>query len=148
MTPVQLTRWNRLLEKYGEARVHKHQWEWIHGEFLPFYLYQPVDCITGYWTEWADGIGGCLSTRELTEVWGAKWRRNNGGQRTECGRRKKVVDLVIALAARPNWDTHLALRFLSEKYEMLYTPRKFCDWLNADHVQAVLVAASHIASSI
>jgi hypothetical protein len=83
MTPVQLTRWNRLLEKYGEARVHKHQWEWIHGEFLPFYLYQHVDCITGYWTEWADGIGGCLSTRELTEVWGAEveaqqWWTENG----------------------------------------------------------------------
>lgn len=141
MTPAQLSRWNYLLEKYGTARVHKHQWEWVHGDFLPFYVYQPVDCITDYWTEWADGMGSFLSARELTEVWGAKWRRNNGGQRTECGRRKRVVDLVIALSTKPNWDIKLALRFLKDKYEGLYTPRKFCDWLKSENVQAVLVAA-------
>ena len=77
----------------------------------------------------------------LTEVWGAKWRRNNGGQQTECGRQKKVIDLVTALSARPNWNVSLALRFLTEKYETRYTPRKFCDWLKPDNVQAVLVAA-------
>jgi len=141
MTPVQHARWDTLLTKFGEARVHKHQWEWIHGDFLPLYVYQSVDRLTDYWTEWAEGIGGFLSTREMTETWGPKWRRNNGGQRTECGRRKRVIDLVTTLAARPNWDVKKALRFLSEKYEDLYSPRKFCDWLKPDNVQAVLVAA-------
>ena len=141
MTPAQLARWNHLLMKYGDARVHKHQWEWLHGDFLPFYIYQPVERITDYWKEWADGMGGFLPTRELTEVWGAKWRRNNGGQRTECGQRKRVLDLTMALSARPNWDIKLALRFLAENYEPLFTPRKFSDWLVSGNVQAVLVAA-------
>ena len=142
MTPAQLKKWNALIAKYGEARVHQHAWDWVHGDFLPVYLYQSVDRLTDYWTEWAEGIGGYLPTRELTEVWGAKWRRNNGGQRTECGRRKKVIDLVTALSAKPNWDLHLALRFLEEKFEGLYSPRKFCDWLKPENVQAVLVSAA------
>src|SRR6202167_2427201 len=92
--------------------------------------------------EWTDSMGGFLPMRELTEVWGAKWRRNNGGQRTECGRRKRVIDLIVALSARPNWDIKLTLRFLKDKYEELYSPRKFCDWLKSENVQAVLVAAA------
>jgi len=46
----------------------------------------------------------------------------------------------MALAARPNWNVQLALCFLSEKYEELYTPQKFCDWLKPANVQGVLVA--------
>lgn len=147
MTPIQLSKWNSLIVKYGEARVYKHSWEWTHGDFLPFYVYQSVDRVTDYWTEWTEGIEGYLPTRELTEVWGAKWRRNNGGQRTECGRRKRVIDLMTTLSARPNWNINLAIRFLSEKYEKAYTPRKFCDWLKPENVQAVLVAAVTYCSS-
>lgn len=141
MTPAQLAKWKALTTKYGEARVYRHTWDWDQGDFLPVYVYQPANQLTDYWTEWTEGIGGYLSTRELTEGWGAKWRRNNGGMRTECGRRKRVTDLVIALAARPNWDVRLALRFLKEKYEVSYSPRKFSDWLKPDNVQAVLTAA-------
>ena len=54
---------------------------------------------------------------------------------------KRVVDLTMALSARPNWDIILALQFLAEKYEPLFTPRKFSDWLVSDNVQAVLVVA-------
>jgi Transcriptional activator of glycolytic enzymes len=142
MNAAQLVKWNALVEKYGDARVHKHQWEWVKGDFVPYYIYPSVGRITEYWAEWADGIGGFLSTRELTEAWGAKWRRNNGGQRTECGRRKKVTDLITMLSGRPNWSVNLALRFVSNKYEPLYTPRKFCDWLTAQNVQSVFVAAA------
>lgn len=109
MSQAQLAKWNTLTTKYGEGRVYRHTWDWVQGDFLPVYLYQPADQLTDYWTEWTEGIGGYLSTRELTEGWGAKWRRNNGGQRTECGRRKRVIDLVTALSARPNWDVRLAL---------------------------------------
>jgi len=146
MTPAQLTKWEHLVAKYGEVRICKHTWEWVHGDFLPVYLYQSVDRLTEYWTEWADGVGGFLSTRELTDGWGARWRRNNGGQRTECGRRKRVIDLVSVLSTRPNWNVQLALRFLEERSEGLYSPRKFCDWLKPDNVKAVLVAADKYCS--
>jgi hypothetical protein len=58
----------------------------------------------------------------------------------ECGRQKKVIDLVNALAVKPNWDICLALRFLMEKYELKYTPHKFCDWLKPETVQSIIVA--------
>ncbi len=141
MTPAQLTTWNSLIAKYGEAQVHKHTWDWVRGDFLPVYVYQSVDRLTDYWTEWAEGIGGYLPTRELTDIWGARWRRNNGGQRMECGRRKKVIDLVSALSTRPNWNVRLALRFLEEKYEVLHSPRQFSDWLTSENIKAVLIAA-------
>jgi Transcriptional activator of glycolytic enzymes len=99
MTPAQLVRWNCLLTKYSEAHVHKHSWEWVQGNFIPFYVYQLVSRLTDYWTEWMEGISGFISMRELTEVWREKWRRNNGGQQTECGRLKKVIDLLTALSA-------------------------------------------------
>lgn len=140
MTSPQLLKWNELTARFGDIRVQKHQWEWVHGEFIPFYVYQPIEKFTDYWVEWTEGVKGFLSTRELTEVWGAKWRRNNGGQRTECGRRKKVTDLISALSTRPNWDVNLALRFLSQKYH--FTPRKFSDWLTPANVQSVHVAAA------
>jgi hypothetical protein len=69
-----------------------------------------------------------------------KWRHNNGEQRTECGRQKKVIDLVTAPSTWPNWNVSLALQFLTEKYKTQYTPHKFCDWLKPDNMQAVLVA--------
>src|ERR1700683_381105 len=43
MTPAQLARWDYLVGKYGEGPVHKHSWEWIHGDFLPVYVYQSVN---------------------------------------------------------------------------------------------------------
>jgi hypothetical protein len=71
-------------------------WKWDQGNFIPFYIYQLVSRLTDYWTKWMEGISGFISTRELTEVWRVKWRHNNGEQRTECGRQKKVIDLVTA----------------------------------------------------
>ena len=68
------------------------------------------------WEEWTNGLDGHLSVRQLNDGWDARWRRNNLGQKTEAGRRKKVVELIEALAKKPNWNTQLALRFLKEKY--------------------------------
>ena len=107
--PAQLVRWNYLLMTYGEAHFHKHSWEWDQGNFIPFYVYQPVSKLTHYWTKWIEGISGFILTRELTEVWGAKWRCNKGGQQTECGGQKKVINLVTALSTQPNWNVSLAL---------------------------------------
>ena len=65
-------------------------------------------------------------------VWGAKWKRNISGVKTEAGRRKKVVDLIEKLAAKPNWTTNLALRFIRDRYDGKYTPHGFCDYLQSN----------------
>jgi hypothetical protein len=78
------------------------------------------------------GLNGFLSTRELEEGWGARWRRNHSGLKTENGRRKKVVTLVTELSQKPGWTVALALRFLQDQYGASYkTPRKFCEFLQA-----------------
>ena len=46
-----------------------------------------------------------------------KWRRNEGGLKTEGGRRAKVTTLIEELAAKRNWSVSLALRFIKEKYK-------------------------------
>lgn len=54
--------------------------------------------------------------QELAERWGAKWWRNEGSLKTEGGRCAKVITLIQELAAKPNWNMPLALRFIKEKY--------------------------------
>jgi hypothetical protein len=121
--------WLALMSQFGTQRVLKHQWEWTGGHYLPYYRYQPITQISDIWTEWAEGLNGHLSVRQLTEKWGARWRRNQGGQKTEGARRKKVTDLIMELSARPRWNVALALRFLVEKYEAKFKARSFCDYL-------------------
>jgi hypothetical protein len=142
-------KWAALLVKYGREKLDAHEWEWRNGDWLPRYRYQPVDAITDIWTEYVDGLNGCLSTRELKDRWGAKWRRNEGGLKTEAARRTKVVALVERLSAKPNWNVPLALRFLVEKYEtspaFVGKVRAFCDYLQKGGgagFQAVLGAAA------
>ena len=140
--------WSALLRRYGRGRLDAHKWEWRDGDWLPHYRYQPIHTITELWTEHTEGLGGHLSTRELVERWGAKWRRNEGSLKTEGGRRAKVTTLIQELAAKPNWNVPLALRFVREKYEnnpaYLGRVRAFCDYLQKDHGaghRAVLEAA-------
>ena len=142
--------WTALTKRYGRARLDAHQWEWRDGDWLPHYRYRPVSTITELWTEHAEGLGGHLSTRELGERWGAKWRRNEGSLKTEGGRRAKVVVLIQELTAKPNWNVPLALRFIKEKYESnpayLGRVRAFYDYLQKDRgagYRAILEAASH-----
>ena len=40
---------------------------------------------------------------------GSRWRHNNGGIKTEGGRRKKIITLIDALAVKPKWNIELAL---------------------------------------
>ena len=87
--------------------------------------------------------------RELAEWWGAKWWRNEGSLKTEGGRRAKVITLIQELAAKPNWNMPLALRFIKEKYESnpayLGRVHAFCDYLQKGHGaghRAVLEAAA------
>jgi hypothetical protein len=146
-------KWAALLTKYGRDKLDAHEWEWKSGDWLPRYRYQPVEVITDIWTEYVDGLNGHLSTRELKDRWGAKWRRNEGGLKTEAARRSKVVSLVEQLSARPNWNVSLALRFLVENYEntsaFVGKVQAFCDYLQKDGgagFQAVIAAASRYPS--
>ena len=61
-------------------------------------------------------MNGFLSTRELEERWGAKWRRNNPGLKTENGRCKKVIQLVEELSK--NQDGLSSLHFIFYKTDM------------------------------
>jgi hypothetical protein len=124
-----------MVNKYGDTRLRKHQWDFVDNEYLPHYNYRPLTQIVDVWTEWTTGIDGCLSVRELDEGWGARWRRNIGAKKTEYGRRKKIIDLVGWLVTnKPRWDTDLALRFLTEKFQPQFkSARSFSDFLTKDN---------------
>ncbi|KAJ7448120.1 hypothetical protein FB451DRAFT_1187869 [Mycena latifolia] len=149
ITAIQLASWDRLAAKFDETRLRTHQWEWITSgkdanSYLPYYTFQPSSKVTAIWDEWASGLNGFLAVRDLEETWGAKWRRNNTTQKTEMGRRKKVIQLVEKLAAKPNWGLALALRFM-EKFDGKWAPRKFYEHLQAGALSAtdeILVQSS------
>ena len=130
---LQHSNWGALVAKYGEQRLRHHPlWSWEGERFLPRYTYQPVNTICEIWEEWSSGMNGFLSTRELEEGWGPKWRRNNNTSKTENGRRKKVVMLINELSQKQGWNVPLALRFLQDQYGASYkSPRKFCEYLQA-----------------
>lgn len=137
-------KWTALLEQFGATHVNNHDWDWEDGDFLPRYEYQSVSRITDIWVEWASGLNGFIPVRDLTEKWGPKWRRNLPRKKTESARRKAVVDLINELVKKTRWEVPLALRYLQERYEPLYKPRPFCEYLTKDNragFQAVLLAA-------
>lgn len=143
----QTCKWQELVQKFGSEKLDQHQWEWIKSKWVPHYTYQPVHAISDVWYEWVGTPGGGLSVRELTETWGARWRRNNSVLKTENTRRKKIVDLVNTLSSKQGWNVSLALRFLSERYETTYTARSFSDYLGkAENQEAVLAAAKNFIS--
>lgn len=124
--------WTSLVDRFGVERLLKHGWEWVSGNYLPLYTFQPVTRITEVWDEYVAGLNGFLAVRDLDERWQARWRRNISTLRTENCRRKKITALVETLARKPNWSVNLALRFLREKYEThpdLKKPRTFCEYL-------------------
>jgi len=141
--PAQELKWAELTVRFDESRLRRHAWEWVSKDrdWLPIYKYQPVATISDIWSEWAEGVGGFLSVRDLTERWSARWRRNDAGQRTEASRRKKVVDLVTELSSKHLWNVNLALRFLRDQYEPKYKARGFCDFLTKEGRSVVLCAA-------
>jgi hypothetical protein len=127
----------------GEGQLYRHKWEWTNGTWLPYYRYLPVHSITDVWTEWSSGLDGHLPVRELEEQWGPKWRRNVPSQRTENGRRKKIVELVASLSNQRRWGIALALRFLRETYEPTHKPRAFTNYLTKHRDVVVARAASY-----
>ena len=150
VSSLQHSNWNDLVKRYGEQRLRRHPtWTWEGQGFMPYYVFQPVNSIREIWEEWSRGLNGFLSTRELEEHWGARWRRNTSGLKTENGRRKKVVGLIDELTKKPNWNVALALRFLQDRYGAAYkTPRKFCEFLqaksNMGYHQVIAAASEYI----
>ncbi|PPQ70700.1 hypothetical protein CVT25_010617 [Psilocybe cyanescens] len=122
-----------LIIKFGSEQISCHQFEWIKSktnsvsdEWLPFYKYDlNVRTLVDIWNEYTEGLHGNLSVRQLTERWGARWRRNNQGQKTEATRRKIITTLITKLSQKPNWTVDLALRFLNERYPIPSSTPKY-----------------------
>jgi hypothetical protein len=125
--------WAALVAQFGDVKLRRHTPEWVEHlhTWLPFYQFQPVFKITDIWKEYDEGLNGYISVRDLNTIWGAKWKRNKGTQKTEAGRRGKVVDLVECLVKKHSWDIARALQFLRERYEGRMGCRAFCDYLTA-----------------
>lgn len=134
-----------LARELGGAQFNLHHpWVWMGGELVPSYSYQAVHTIPDVWHEWAAGLNGYLPVRVLTERWSTKWRHGNRSLRTEAGRRKKIVDLISTLAAKPKWSVDLALRFLTDRYKH-YRPRPFSEYL-VKNTASVLQASNEFAT--
>lgn len=92
-------------------------WSEIHGGcWVPAYEFQEVKTVLDVWAEYADGLRGKISVRELEENYGATWRRNIGSTKSEWTRRKKVVDAVKQAANRVGHSTVSALTELSIRF--------------------------------
>jgi hypothetical protein len=146
MTPYR-DKWQILCRKFPASQLAAHEWTWISGDWLPVYTYPPITKITAVWTEWVDGVGGCIPVEQLTKTWEAAWRRNIGKLKVESNRRMKIVSLVQELASKPGWSVQIALRFLSEEYEPKYQARAFSDYLTKANKPMVLIAAEKYRKS-
>ena len=123
-----------LVNRYGQEKFNRHQ-PWVilkirgrQETLVPSYHYQSVSTIADVWKEWAEGLNGFISVRELMEKWETAWRQGDAGIRTEGGRRMNIIKLIEELQAKRRWSLSLALHFLKEKYSF-YTPRMFSDYL-------------------
>lgn len=106
---------------------------------MPVYKYSlDIKSIRDIWTEYATGLDGQLSVRELSDEWGARWRRNVDGQKTEATRRNLLIKLITSLSQKPHWTVQLALEYLEHQYPIpsgpngpphLRTPRAFINYL-------------------
>jgi hypothetical protein len=129
---LRLQKWITLVDKYGEDRLMKHQWEWLGCTWVPHYEFQTVTSFQELWSEYADGISGYLPVRDLQERWASKpaWHRNLPRKKTEAGRRKKVSRLIEELAKKPRWGVDHALKFLESTYGKKHTAGTFARWLS------------------
>lgn len=128
--------------RYGAECFRKHSPEWINRDWLPLYKYSSADAIWDYWVEWKAGVDGLIAVEELTTTWGAKWRRNNAGLKSENTRRMKVINLISELSMKPRWNVNLVRRFITEKYASIYRARAFADYLTKNRA-AVVTAANN-----
>lgn len=114
-----------LESKFTSDRLKNHLFEWkvSNSEWLPHYQWWKPNpgsypSIEQIWTEHELGMDGKLSIRELSLGWDARWKRNKQNIKSEYSRRMKIVGLVQDLAAKPNWNSTKALKFLAKKYHI------------------------------
>ncbi|KAJ7060174.1 hypothetical protein C8F01DRAFT_1084569 [Mycena amicta] len=128
LSDIQKAEWARLGAKFPDARLRAHRWEWLTGgpkanSYLPYYEYrEPLKTICDVWQEYAEGFNGHLSTQQLGQEWGARWRRNQQTLRNQHTRRSKIVTLVNELSVERKWSTERVLRFLREAYDEASPP--------------------------
>lgn len=155
-----------LKKKYGD-KLTKHRFTWekyrtgrVNSEWLPIYEYKSNLSISEIWEEFANGLDGKLSIRQLEEGWQARWRRNINKLKTEKSRRTKITNLIEELSKKTNWNTELALRYLQLNYPIvsgpsspphLQTTRAFMDYLQktgtgVNAYNAIVNAASNFST--
>ncbi|KIJ09466.1 hypothetical protein PAXINDRAFT_17452 [Paxillus involutus ATCC 200175] len=95
--------WRELTIKFSELCLWKHAWKWREHDhqYVPFYTPQKVTTIREVWEEHASGLNGFLAERDLTEMWGAKWKCDIGKIKTEWGCRQRIIRLVNRLCEKP-----------------------------------------------
>jgi hypothetical protein len=130
-------------QRYGEVRFRKHSPEWLSGDWVPHYKYATADAIWDYWVEWKEGLNGFIGVEELTTTWGAKWRRNNAGLKSENTRRMRVINLILELSQKPHWNVNLVRRFVTEKYASHYRARAFADFLAKGRAAVITTANNY-----
>ncbi|KAF5312044.1 hypothetical protein D9619_002517 [Psilocybe cf. subviscida] len=137
------------------AKLIKHQFVWLpQDRAKKRYAWTPfVDAlwsadpatttVDDYWTENRFGKEGRLSIQEMDAQWGPRWRRNVQKLKTEYLRRMKVIDLILKLAAKVNWTSALALRFLSDTYpHETRSGRSLADFITEERIPSILAASN------
>ncbi|KAJ8456623.1 hypothetical protein ONZ45_g18649 [Pleurotus djamor] len=142
----QLDSLEQLESKLPVERLCRHIFRWVrkpkNSEWLPQYKWwipekpNTSPTVRDIWTEYADGMDGQLSIRQLNSVWMARWKGNEGKMKAQGSRRQKVINLIEALVAENTWESTRALAFLEDQYpiptheiEYLKTTRAFIDAL-------------------
>lgn len=118
-----------LESKFTPERLRHNSFEWVSrgqngGEWLPKFdaFWKPsahgAPSLEDIWRENEEGIDRRFSIKELTEHWGARWKRNTNGIKVESVRRGKIVSLIRRLASQEGWSIEKAFRFLNARYHI------------------------------
>ncbi|KAJ3492579.1 hypothetical protein NLJ89_g11203 [Agrocybe chaxingu] len=122
---IQMKVLSDLEAKVDPAKLKNHMFEWCpkRDEWLPLFtdFWKPskagAPTPLQIWKEHTEGMDGFMSIEQLTEHWGARWKRNEARLRTESARRGRVVELIKKLSSQPNWNVEKArfIEYLQKK---------------------------------
>lgn len=118
-----------LSAKYG-ARIDRASFTWDvkvgkGGDWVPVYSFPKLVVVKECWTEYTEGLGGHLPTRELELRWKTGWRKGatNG---TYWRQRLKVVGIYKAVKRVRRWSDAVTLHFFQQTY-----PRTTWSYVNS-----------------
>jgi len=131
--------------KVSVEKLQWHEFLWVNNAWLPhiteFWKPSPttMPSYDELWQEYDTGIGNRLSLCQLTNIWGARWKRNIASLKVEGSRRLKFVTLVEGLCKKVNgWTPENALEYLNRTYPIdssstnrttFRSSQAFMDWL-------------------